>query len=114
MTDTEPVTPAQPRPVVVTLPGEIDMANADSAYMQIAAEFARVTQVVIADMTATRFCDTLGTRALVQAWERAAEVGSELRVLMPSSDIMRVWQVLGVDAVLPIYHSLEEAMTGVR
>ena len=90
------------------------MANADSAYMQIAAEFARGAQVVIADMTATTFCDTLGTRALVQAHHRAAEVGSELRVLLPSPDIMRAWEVLGVAAVLPIYHSLEEAITGGR
>jgi hypothetical protein len=30
MTDTEPVTSAQPQPVVVALPAEIDMVNADS------------------------------------------------------------------------------------
>ena len=110
----EPVTPAHPRPVVVTLPDEIDLANADSVGRQITAEFARGTQVVIADMTATTFCDTLGTRALMQAHERAAVAGSELRVPLPSCDIVRVWQVLGVDAVLPIYPSLEEAITGVR
>ena len=110
----EPVTSAQPRPVVVTLPAEIDMATADGVYTQITAEFARGTQVVIADMAATTFCDTLGTRALVHAYHRAAEVGSELRLLMPSPGIMRVWKVLGVEAVLPIYHSLAEAMAGVR
>ena len=110
----KPVTPAHPRLVVVTLPDEIDLANAESVGRQITAEFARGTQVVIADMTATTFCDTLGTRALVQACRQAAEDGVELRLLMPGPNIMRVWKILGVDAVLPIYHSLDEAIAGVR
>ena len=112
MTDTEPVTPAQPQPVVVTLPVEVDMANADSGCAQIAAKFAVGAQVVIADMTATTFCDTSGTRALVLACRHGAAVGSELRLLLPGPRVMRVWELLGVDAVLPIYHSLEEALTG--
>lgn len=114
MTDTEPVARAQPQPVVITLPDEIDMTSADGVYTHIAAEFAGGAQVVIADMTATRFCDTSGTRAIVLACHRAAEVGSELRLLMPSPAIMRVWKILGVDAVLPVYHSLDEAVEGVR
>jgi anti-anti-sigma factor len=114
MTDTEPVAPAQPQPVVIALPDEIDMDNADDVCTQIAAEFAGGIEVVIADMTATRFCDTSGTRAIVLAYRRAAEVGAELRLLMPSPDIMRVWKILGVDAVLPVYHSLDEAVEGVR
>jgi anti-anti-sigma factor len=112
MTDTEPLPPAQLRPVVVTLPGEIDMATADSAYTQIMAELVLGVPVVIADMTATKFCDTSGTRALVLACRQATELGSELRLLLPSPDIMRVWKILGVDAVLPIYHSMKEAMAG--
>jgi anti-anti-sigma regulatory factor len=79
MTDTEPVTPAQPQPVIVTLPAEIDTANADSVCTQITAKFASGARVVIADMTATTFCDTSGTRALVlacrHAWLAAAPRG---------------------------------------
>jgi anti-sigma B factor antagonist len=80
---------------------------------QIAAEFACGTQVVIADMTATRFCDTSGTRALVLACQHATEDGCELRLLRPSPRVLHVWKILGLDAVLPIYHSLDEAMLGV-
>ena len=108
----EPVTPAHSRPVVVTLPDEIDLANADGVGRQIAAEFTRGVGVVVADMTATRFCDTCGTRALVQACHRAADDGCELRLLRPSARVMYVWKILGLDAVLPVYHSLDEAMLG--
>jgi hypothetical protein len=68
------------------LPGEIDMANAGRVYRQIAAQFAGGAQVVIADLTGTTFCDTFGTRVLVQACLRAARDGSELR-LLPSPQI---------------------------
>ena len=30
----------------------------------------------------------------------------------PSARVMYVWKILGPDAVLPIYHSLDEAMLG--
>ena len=111
MTVPEAVTPAPPQLVVVTLPDEIDMTNAGRVYQQIAAEFARGAPVVIADMTGTTFCDTLGTRAIVQACHRAARDRSELR-LLPSPEVMRMWKILGLEAVLPIYTSLHEAMAG--
>ena len=109
MTVPQPVPPPHPEPVVVRLPDEIDMANAGRVYQQIAAQFAGGAQVVIADLTGTTFCDTLGTRALVQACHRAARGGGELR-LLPSPQVMQMWKILGLAPVLPIYYSLDEAI----
>lgn len=100
------------QPVVVTLPAEIDMANADLISGQLAAAFAPAPRAVIADMTATTFCDSIGIRVLVLAHQQAAATGTELRLLLPRPSVLRVMQVLGIDAVLPIYHSLEEALAG--
>lgn len=100
------------QPVVVTLPAEIDVANADSISVQIAAAVAFHPKTVIADMTATTFCDSLGVRVLVLAHHHAAAHGTELRLLLPCPGVMRIMEVLGVDAVLPIYQSLEEALAG--
>jgi anti-sigma B factor antagonist len=98
--------------VVVTLPAEIDMANADCVSEQIAAAFAVGPKAVIADMTVTTFCDSTGIRVLVLAHKRAAADGAELRLLRPCRRVLRIMEVLGVDAVLPIYHSLEQALAG--
>ena len=68
--EAEPVTPAQAQPVIVTLPAEIDMANADSIGKQLAAASGPSAAVVIADMTATTFCDSVGMRMLVLAAAR--------------------------------------------
>jgi anti-anti-sigma factor len=113
MVGTEPVTPAQAQPMIVTLPAEIDMANAPDIGKQLAAACALGVKVVIADMTATTFCDTLGIRMLLLAWRRAAEHGTDLRLLLPNPAVLRVMGVLGVDAVLPVYSTLEEALAGV-
>ena len=112
MTDTQPVTPDPPRPTVATLPVDFDMSNADGIYNEIAAAFARGPQVVVADMTATKFCDTMAIRTLVLAHRQAAANGAELRLVVSSPGVLRVMEVLGVDTLLPIYHSLEEASAG--
>jgi anti-anti-sigma factor len=98
-------------PTLITLPAEIDIANAGSVRNQITAAFKPGTKVVvIADMTSTTFCDTMGARALVQAHKRAASHDAELRLLSPSRTVMRVLEVLGLDHLLAIYQSLEEAI----
>jgi len=101
---------ATDRPAVVTLPAEIDMDNADRVGADLQAAFAPGVTVVVADMTATTFCDSRGVRALVLAHKRAAASGAELRLAAPSASVLRVLGVLGLDGLLAIYPSLVEAL----
>ena len=63
---------------MVTLRAEIDMANADRVGADLEAAFGPGVGVVVADMSGTRFCDSLGIRALVMAyrWAKASDTGS--------------------------------------
>jgi anti-sigma B factor antagonist len=108
--DTEPVPPAPAKPVVVTLPAEIDIANADAVGEQLAAALVPGVRVVIADMTATAFCDSRGVRMLVLAQRQAVANDAELRLLLPNPRVMRVWRIMGLETVLPVYQSLDEAL----
>jgi anti-sigma B factor antagonist len=103
---TQPVT----RPAVVALPAEIDATNASDVRAQLAAAMRPGVQVVIADMTGTVFCDTSGVRAFVLAHQRAAHDGTELRLLRPCVNVMRVLELTGLDQMLTIRHTLEDAM----
>ena len=111
MADTEPVTPAHPQPVVVTLPAEIDMANARQVRQRLYAALDAGAAIVVADMTATRFCDSTGLHALVLAHQRATERGAELRVAVTSEGIRHVMAITKLDTVLRIYPSAGEALT---
>ena len=109
MTGNSPMTPAPPS--VVTLPAEIDQANAYAVRELLISRLAAGT-VVIADLTPTTVCDSAGVGALVHAWQRAKTEDCDLRVLLPSSEVLRIFGLLGLDKALPIYTSLDEALAG--
>jgi anti-sigma B factor antagonist len=112
VTQVEPPARAKLPPAVVTLPAEIDMANADRVAADLRAAFAPGVTTVVADMTATRFCDCRGIRALVLAHDHATASGAVLRLVVPSACVLRVLGVLGVDRLVAIYPGLQEALAG--
>jgi anti-sigma B factor antagonist len=105
----EPVPPAYAAPVIVTLPAEIDMANADGVSQQLGCALASGVAVVVADMTATRFCNSTGLRALVLAHKQATARHAELRLVITSANVRRVMAITHLDTVLRIYPSLDAA-----
>lgn len=98
------------RTVIVPLPSEIDIANAEDVGEQLRAAFAPGITVVIADLGSTTFCDTSGAQQLVLAHKRAVASHRVLRVVIPSAGVLRVLAILGVDRVLRIYPGLAEAL----
>lgn len=108
------LTPARQPPVVITLPAEIDVANACRIGEQLGLSFSTGTATVIADMTATMFCDSSGVRMLMLALVQAGDHDVELRLVVPSATVLRVLSLTGADLMLPIYPGLEDALTGHR
>jgi anti-anti-sigma factor len=79
--DTRPLSDAGP--VLVKLPAEIDITNANDVRWQITGAFMPGVSVVIADMTTTSFCDSTGAGVLMRACTEAAKNGTEVRLLKP-------------------------------
>jgi anti-sigma B factor antagonist len=98
------------RTVILPLPAEIDIANAEDVGEQLRAAFAPGVTVVIADLGSTTFCDTSGARQLVLAHKRAVASNRVLRAVVPSAGVLRILAILGVDRVLKIYPGLAEAL----
>lgn len=96
------------RAVVVALPEEIDLTNAAGVAEQLTLASGRHS-VVIIDMSATRFCDCAGARAIVLAHKRAAEGGAELRLVVTAEPVRRIFGLLGADRLLDLYPSVEAA-----
>lgn len=109
MADIEPATPPPATPVIVTLPAEIDMANDRGVSQQLDNALASGATVVVADMTATRFCNSTGLRVLVLAHKQAAAHHAELRLVITSANVRRVLAITHLDTVLRIYPSLAAA-----
>jgi anti-sigma B factor antagonist len=104
---------AQIVPVVVVLPGEIDITNSEEVQQQLTAALAPGVDTVIADLTSTSFCDSSGVHAIMHAHERAAarEVGLRLAV-SPEGSVRRVLQLTGADHIVPVFPTVQEAIQG--
>jgi anti-anti-sigma factor len=98
------------QPVVVTLPVEIDISNADRIGEELCAAFAPGVTTVIADMTGTRFCDSSGISMLVVAHRKATASNAELRLVARSTVVLRALALVRIDHLVPVYPSLAEAL----
>ena len=96
--------------VVVALPAEIDMASADRVSQQLGAAFGPGVKTIIADMTATSFCDSSGISVLVRAHKQAAANGTQLRLVVRSTSVLRALTLVRIDQLLPIYANLSQAL----
>jgi anti-sigma B factor antagonist len=96
---------------VVTAPEEIDVTNAAELRAAVLEAIEPGSALVIVDMSRTRFCDSAGLNALVAADRRAQTDGGEVRLVIVAEAIVRVVALTGVDRVVPIYASLEDALS---
>ena len=96
--------------VVIALPAEIDMANAAEVGRQLGSAVEPGVKTVIADMTATTFCDSSGISMLVRAHKQAVANGTELRLVVPATAVLRSLALASIDHLLPIYPSLSTAL----
>jgi len=94
---------------VVTAPEEIDITTAYALRAALASA-ARGRATVVVDMTRTHACDTAGLHVLVRAHRRALARGGELRLVIPSPDVRRLFTITGLDRVIRHFASLDEAL----
>jgi anti-sigma B factor antagonist len=95
---------------MAVLPSEIDMTCAANVGADLGALLGEGTSVLVADLTATSFCDSAGVQALVAVHNAARAADAQLRLVVPSAKVQRAFQLLEVDRVLLVYQSLGEAM----
>ena len=94
--------------MVVALPEQIDLSNAAGIAEELTTAVSR-NAVVIIDMSATRFCDCAGARAVVRAYTRASDSGTELRLVVTAALVRRIFGLMGVDRLLDLYPSVAAA-----
>lgn len=95
---------------VVTAAEEIDITNADGLQAALLEAATRGHATLVVDMTRTQFCDTAGIHVLVDAHKRALTEGAQLRLVISSANVRRVFAITGIDRVIPQFASLDEAL----
>ena len=98
------------RRAVMAFPEHVDMSNAAQIREQLLAVFDRGAAVVIADMSATAWCDYVGLDAVARACQQATVRRAELRLVAISPAVRRLLAAEGLDRMVPVYSSLEAAI----
>ncbi len=93
---------------IITMPAEIDTANADQIRQALLSAASPDVTVLIIDMSGTTFCDSAGVNAIITAYQQAAAAGIQLRLVTTS--VLRIFQLTGADQLIPIYPTLEAAL----
>ena len=95
---------------VVMVPEEIDITNADELRAALFEAATHGPGKLVVDLTRTDFCDTAGLHALVAAHKRTRTGGSQVLLVMPGAGVLRIFEITGLDQVIPHVASLEEAL----
>lgn len=99
----------RPATLLITLPAQVDESNAAEIRANLMAAAERRPYVLIADMSATRWCDWAGAGALASTFSRAATGGTELRLVLTDESVRRVIAINGLTQVLPIFDDVTSA-----
>ena len=95
---------------VVAAPEEIDITNAEALGAALLEASANGHDTLVVDMTRTQFCDSSGLHTLIAAHKRAEAEGREMLLVIPSTTVLRVFALTGMDRVIPNFTSLPEAL----
>jgi anti-sigma B factor antagonist len=96
---------------IVHIRGEVDMSHEDELRGELRAAVAAEPRGIVVDLTECEFIDSSGVRALLLSREaQHSEDGVEpLAVAASSEQILRILSVMGLDRVIPIRPTAEEA-----
>jgi anti-sigma B factor antagonist len=97
--------------LVLKVTGEIDMETAPALCQAVIAGIDQARgEPCILDLTSVMFLGSAGLTALVQATRHAEQRREPLRIVVDHNrPVIRPIQVTGLDDVLSLYHSVNEA-----
>jgi anti-sigma B factor antagonist len=100
---------------VVRVTGEVDMSHEEELRGELRTAAAADARGIVVDLTECEFIDSSGVRALLLSREaQHPEDGAEhLSVAASSQQILRILSVMGVDRVIPIRPTIEEAAAAI-
>jgi anti-sigma B factor antagonist len=96
---------------VVRVRGEVDMSHEEELRTELRRAVASEADGIVVDLTECEFIDSSGVRALLLSREaQESETRPDaLAVAASSEQILRILSVMGVDRVIPIRPTVDEA-----
>jgi anti-sigma B factor antagonist len=88
---------------VVLISGACDASGHQQLREGLLEAESKEANEIVVDLTAVPFIDSISLRIVIAAWNRARHAGHRFSVaLATSGQVRRVFEVTGVDQVLPV------------
>lgn len=100
--------------MVVTVVGELDLASAPRLRQEVTSLAGKGRCWVLIDMTDVDFLDSTGLGVLVGILKRLRSLGGDLRLVGTRPAVRRVFDLTGLDRVLPLHPSVSDALAAER
>ena len=94
---------------VLTARGELDVASVPAFRELLLPLVQSATPSVVVDLSGVRFIDSAGLRVIVDGLTNARRRDGDLRLACPHASLRRTFEITGLDQVLAIHASVEEA-----
>lgn len=99
-----------PDQTVVQVWGEIDVLTARSLQTTIDKALDTEPPRVVVDLTHVSFIDSSGLHVLIGAFHRLGS--GAFAIIAQRPNVLRVFSISGIDRVIPVFASIDEATTG--
>lgn len=97
---------------VVTASGELDVHTAPALKERLDALSTVPSPSLVVDLGEVGFIDSTGLGVLVSTLKHVREGGGSLDVVVSSPRVLRVFALTGLDVVIPLHATLDEALAG--
>lgn len=97
---------------VVGAAGEIDVFTAPDLDAGLGEVIAAGGVRIVLDLTGVTFLDSTGLGVLVKSLKSVRAEQGWVRLVIGSQKIRKIFDITGLDAAMPLYDTVEEAMAG--
>ncbi len=98
---------------VVALEGELDLERAPSLKWALVDSLDAGFKQLVVDLTRVRFMDSTALSVLVGV-NKSLDVGARMAIVCVNSNVLKIFELSGMDGVFAIFPTLEQALVHVR
>lgn len=92
---------------VITVAGDLDVLTAPQLRDRLVEVIDRGDRDLLIDLRPTEFIDSSGLSALVAGLKRIRDLGGDMGLICPPSNIRRLIEIVSLDQVFKLYDDLD-------
>jgi anti-sigma B factor antagonist len=101
------------RTSVVALEGELDLERAPALKWALVDSLDAGFKQIVVDLTQVRFMDSTALSVLVGV-NKSLDVGARLAIVCTNTNVLKIFELSGMDGTFTIFPTLEQALVHVR